>query len=63
MRRELKKLVTLDRNIAELPRLSPLEERLLESEHRFEATYHSNKLEGNKLTKDEARKAISFKLK
>lgn len=56
--KKLKELVKLDREIGKLPRLSPLEKGLLETENRFEATYYSNKLEGNKLSQEEARRAI-----
>ncbi|MEK7078291.1 MAG: hypothetical protein AAB911_01850 [Patescibacteria group bacterium] len=56
---KLKNLVSLDQKINKLPPLSAVEEQTVESEQRFEATYYSNKLEGNKLSKDEARKIIS----
>lgn len=58
--KKLKKIVSLDRKIDNLPKPSPVEEKMLESEQRFESTYHSNKLEGNTLSKHEARKAISL---
>lgn len=57
----LEKLVALDREIGKLPKLSPIEKGLIETEVRFESTYHSNKLEGNKLSKDEAWRAIISK--
>ena len=50
--------ITLDKKIGEIADLTPTEKSMLESEQRFEATFYSNKLEGNKLSKDEARKAI-----
>ena len=56
---KLKNLVSLDQKINKLPPLSAVEEQTVESEQRFEATYYSNKLEGNKLSKDEERKIIS----
>lgn len=55
---KLQQLLRLDQKIAKLPKLSSIEGRLLESEHRFESVYYSNKLEGNKLSKLEARRAI-----
>ncbi|MGC9968816.1 MAG: hypothetical protein ABSC29_03775 [Minisyncoccia bacterium] len=51
-------LIELRTEVCKLPRLSPIEKELHEAEVRFEATYHSNKLEGNKLSEDEARSAI-----
>jgi len=59
LNKKLKDLVSLDQKISKLPPLSAVEEQTVESEQRFEATYYSNKLEGNKLSKDEARKVIS----
>lgn len=56
--KDLDYLVQLDRKIKKLPELSQLESELIETEQRFESTYYSNKLEGNKLSKQEARKAI-----
>ena len=41
-----------------LSKISESERKILETEQRFEATYYSSKFEGNKLSKDEARKAI-----
>lgn len=55
--KQLKKLVLLNRKIRKSP-LSQVEQKVLEAENRFEAVFYSNKLEGNKLSKDEARKAI-----
>ena len=55
---KLEQLLNLDQKIAKLPKLSSIEKELLESEHRFESVYYSNKLEGNKLSKSEARKTI-----
>ncbi len=56
-----RKLVSLDKKIEKLTTLSPAEQRYLEADQRFEATFYSNKLEGNKLTKHEARKAVLSK--
>jgi len=55
---KLKKIVELDRKISNTRTLSATERSVLESSQRFEATYYSNKLEGNKLSKDDARKAV-----
>ena len=59
LNKKLKNLVSLDQKISKLPPLSVVEEQTVESEQRFEVTYYSNKLEGNRLSKDEARKIIS----
>ena len=59
--KKLKQIVGLDKKMEKAPGLSPTEKDVLQSEQRFEATYYSNKLEGNKLSKDEARKAILSK--
>lgn len=59
LNKKLKNLVSLDQKISKLPPLSAVEEQTTESEQRFEATYYSNKLEGNKLSKNETRKIIS----
>lgn len=56
--KKIRRLTKLSEKMDKLPKLSPVEERVAEGERRFEATYHSNRLEGNKLTKAEARKAI-----
>lgn len=58
MDKKIKKILNLDKKIGDFPELSSVEKGMLESEQRFEATYHSNRLEGNKLTKDEARKTV-----
>lgn len=58
MNKKLIQLVNLDRKIEKLPTLSPVEKRCLETEQRFQATYYSNKLEGNQLSKKEARNAV-----
>ena len=57
-KRKLSELVELDKKIRQLPKLSKTEEQMLESEELFDATFYSNKLEGNKLSKSEARKAV-----
>lgn len=61
MDKQLKKILVLDKKLKKAPGLSVTEKDVLESEQRFEATYYSNKLEGNKLGKNEARKAILSK--
>ena len=61
MNKKFKEILVLDKKLSKAPRLSPTEKDVLESEQRFEAAYYSNKLEGNKLGKDEARKAILSK--
>lgn len=54
----IKQLVDLDRKIKDLPGLSVVEKSILDQDQRFDSVYYSNRLEGNKLTKEEARKAI-----
>lgn len=56
--KKIKKLVSLDAKIGKLPRPSPIEKQIIETEERFEATYYSSKLEGSTLTKEETRKAV-----
>lgn len=56
--KKLIQLVDLDKKIEKLPTLSPVEKQSIEAEQRFEATYHSNKLEGNQLSESEARNAV-----
>lgn len=56
--KKIGRLVDLDRKMKNLPEISPVEKQVLDKEQAFEAVYYSNKLEGNKLTKEEARKAI-----
>ena len=56
--RKIKKLLDLDKKIQKLPKLSPVEKAVLNKEQSFESVYYSNKLEGNKLSKEEARRAI-----
>ncbi|KKU94045.1 MAG: hypothetical protein UY26_C0003G0195 [Candidatus Jorgensenbacteria bacterium GW2011_GWA1_48_13] len=56
--RKIKKLLDLDKKIQKLPKLSPVEKAVLNKEQNFESVYYSNKLEGNKLSKEEARRAI-----
>lgn len=55
----LDEIVSLDEATRRF-RISDGEKNVLEAEQRFEATYYSNKFEGNKLSKDDARKAISI---
>jgi Fic family protein len=54
----IRQLVALDKVTAKLPRLSRVEKDVVEVEQQFESVYNSNKLEGNKLSKAEARQAI-----
>ncbi len=54
----LKNILELDKKIQNSRPLSEVEKEFIESEQRFDAVYYSNKLEGNKLSKIEARKAI-----
>lgn len=56
--KKLKRLTELDKKISQLPGHSPIEKRVLEADQRFESVYWSNKLEGNKLGKDDVQKAI-----
>lgn len=58
-RRKLRKLRILDKKIQTLPSLTEIEREVVDAELRFEAVYYSNKLEGNTLTKEEARKAVA----
>ena len=55
--KEIQILVELDKKLKKSS-LSPVGKNLLEAENRFEATFYSNKLEGNKLSKHEARKVV-----
>ena len=55
---KIKQIAALDQKMERLPSLTPIEKDLIENDQRFEATYYSNKLEGNKLSKHEARKAV-----
>ena len=52
------KLLELDREIAKLPKLTKFEKELVDADIRFESTYHSNRLEGNKLSPDDAKRAV-----
>lgn len=61
MNKKLTQLVNLDKKIEKLPTLSQVEIGYIEAEQRFEATFYSNKLEGNKLSGKEARNAILVK--
>lgn len=58
MNKKLSRLVALDKKIDKLHQPSLVEKQLIEAEQRFEAAYYSNKLEGNRLTKHDARKAV-----
>ena len=54
----IKELIELKQKLNKLPQTSKAERASIEAEQRFEATFHSNRLEGNKLTKNEARSAV-----
>lgn len=56
--RKLKSILDLDKRTSKLPALPAVEKKLLETEQFFQANYYSNKLEGNKLSEAEARKAV-----
>lgn len=56
--KKIKQLLDLDKKISKLPELSLDEKEALEDEQMFESVYYSNRFEGNKLTKEEARKVI-----
>jgi hypothetical protein len=56
--KKIAKLVALDRKVGCLPAIPPYEQQMLDQEQAFKAVYHSNKLEGNKLSEEEARRAI-----
>lgn len=53
----LSEIVKLDKAIKS-SNISGSEKGLLEVQQRFDAVYHSNKLEGNRLSKEEVKKAI-----
>lgn len=57
-RKLLKELISLMRKSSKLPPLSKEEQLAIEADNNFESVYFSNKLEGNKLTKEEAKNAI-----
>ncbi len=59
----LKSVIALNRSVSGLPSFKPIEQRMLESEQRFDAVYHSNRLEGNRLSREEARQAITLDLR
>jgi hypothetical protein len=50
-------IIQLDKESRET-KISSSEKIILDMEQRFESTYYSNKFEGNKLSKVDARKAI-----
>ncbi len=50
-------LIRLDKTSG-MSKISEGERNIIKAQERFEAIYYSNKFEGNKLSKDEARKAI-----
>ena len=56
----IKQLVAIDKKIRKLPKAAGPKKQSLEAKNRFEAVYFSNKLEGNKLTREEAKEAIYF---
>lgn len=54
----LNHLIDLGKKSAKLPSLSNEEERIIETDTKFESVYFSNRLEGNHLTEEEAKNAI-----
>jgi hypothetical protein len=54
----LNHLIDLGKKSAKLPPLSKTEEKIIETDSRFKSVYFSNKLEGSRLTKEEAVNAI-----
>lgn len=58
-RRKLRQLSALDKKLQAFPALTYFEQETFDAELRFDAVYYSNKLEGNVLTRDEARKAVA----
>ena len=54
----LEQLISLEKKSSKLPPLSKEEQLIIEADNNFESVYFSNKLEGNKLTKEEAKNAI-----
>lgn len=61
LKREVKTILKNAKQLEKLPVLSEIEKEQLGANLRFEATYFSNQLEGNKLDKREARNAIFLK--
>lgn len=55
---ELTTILMTSRGINRKGLLSKAERETLEARDRFESTYHSNRLEGNKLTRKEALEAV-----
>jgi len=51
-------LIDLGEKSSKLPPLSREEEKIIETDNKFESVYFSNKLEGNHLTEEEAKNAI-----
>lgn len=54
----LNRLIDLGRKSSKLPPLSKEEEKIIETDTKFESVYFSNRLEGNHLTEEEAKNAI-----
>lgn len=54
----IKQIVKTEGKIKTLPALSKEERELIEAEISVDSVYYSNRLEGNKLTKTEAKKAM-----
>jgi len=60
---EFNSVLALDKAISRLPKLSSKERQILQDKQRFDSVFYSNRLEGNKLTRNDARKAIAMDLK
>jgi hypothetical protein len=54
----LNRLIDLEKKSSKLPPLSKEEEKIIETDTKFESVYFSNRLEGNHLTEEEAKNAI-----
>ena len=54
----LDRLIGLGKRSSKLPALSKEEEKIIETDAKFESVYFSNRLEGNHLTEEEAKNAI-----
>ena len=54
----IKQIVKTEGKIKKLPALSKEERELIEAEISVDSVYHSNRLEGNELSKKDAKKAM-----
>lgn len=59
VRRKLQQLRALDAKLRRLPAPTAVEREFIDAELRLEEVYHSNRLEGNTLSKAEVRKAVA----